>query len=72
MLFRSIERSPLISAGDYSSFNLLFRGPVDGPQSQGTFLFTAPQFGPAALFAVPVSVSADGIDFDVIFNQLEG
>lgn len=70
--FRLLECSSHVVAGGYSSFSLRFRGPAHGPMAQSIFVFSAPGFATAALFAVPVSADTDGIDYDVTFNQVEG
>lgn len=58
--------------GGPSCFTLLFRGGLDAPPAQGSYLLAADDFGPAPVFLVPVRQLADGVEYHAVFNQHNG
>ena len=63
--------SPPATGGGYSSFTLTFRSGPGHTPAQGTYSFTAPGFGPADIFIVPVGQTAQGTDYHVAFSHRE-
>lgn len=51
-------------------YSLLFRGPLEMPIRQGSFLLKHEVMGAATLFLVPVAREQDGFRYQIIFNQL--
>lgn len=70
--FTLVTCSALTSAGGYASFSLTFRSAPGVAPTQGILPFSAPGFGPADLFIVPVGQTAEGTDYDVVFSHREG
>lgn len=60
------------AGGGYSSFALTFRSEPGHTPAQGIYSFTAPGFGPADIFIVPVGQTALGTDYHVAFSHREG
>jgi hypothetical protein len=64
--------SPRVASGGFVSFSVTFSDNSGAAAQQGTLTFSAPGFGPTDVFVVPVRQSDAGVDYEVIFNQLEG
>lgn len=56
------------AAGQYIQFSLLFRGPLDAPLVQQTFLLSHPELEQLPVFLVPVGQSEDNIQYQAIFS----
>jgi hypothetical protein len=69
---RLVECTPAVTAGDQRSFSLRFIATPDLPPRQATYLLSCAGFGPEPVFLVPVGRSADGVDYQAIFNQPPG
>jgi hypothetical protein len=51
-------------------FSILFRGPLETPFNQGTFLLKHEALGNASLSLVPIARETDGFRYEAVFNQL--
>lgn len=51
-------------------YSILFRGSLETPFQQGSFLLTHESLGEAHLFLVPIAREADGFHYEAVFNQL--
>ena len=61
------------SAGDANGaprepFSLVWRGPLDAPLQQGLHQVEHPSLEPEVMFLVPIGRTADGLDYQAIFN----
>jgi ribosomal protein S18 acetylase RimI-like enzyme len=54
-----------------SSYSLLFTGDAAAASGQGVYAFSAPGFGPAQVFVVPMQPRGDGVEYEAVYNQVE-
>jgi hypothetical protein len=57
--------------GGPAAFSLVFRGGVDAPAQQGTYLLSADGLNSAPVFLVPFRRLPDGLEYHAAFTQLE-
>lgn len=50
-----------------SQFTLVFRGPLDAPLAQGTYLIGSERFEARPIFIVPIRADADGRYYEAVF-----
>jgi hypothetical protein len=75
--FRLAEGTELVLAqvtepvehGNFVSWSLLFRGPLDRPLEQGTHTLSHDELGEQALFLVPLGPADDAFEYEAVFSQ---
>ncbi len=65
-----IKLDEIVSNEVQENFTLLFRAPVDAPNSQSIYRLEHDVLGAMELFLVPVSRDADGLYYEAVFNLL--
>ncbi|HEX8088853.1 MAG TPA: hypothetical protein VF762_08380 [Blastocatellia bacterium] len=65
-----VEAKDLGSNARQERFSMLFRGPLDDALEQRTYKMEHDRLGSHELFIVPVGVSGDVREYEVIFNRL--
>ena len=65
-----IKLDEIVSNEMQDNFTLLFRAPVDAPQSQGIYWLEHDVLGAMEIFLVPVSRDAVGLSYEAVFNLL--
>jgi hypothetical protein len=59
---------PLLLSGEWASFALTFAAESENV-AQGTYILTAADRDPEAVFLVPIGRHAAGVDLEAVFNQ---
>ncbi len=66
----SVTEQP--SSPQLEYFSLIFQGPATPALPQKIYDFEHPAIGKFSIFIVPVGRSADGLQYEAIFNRLIG
>lgn len=64
------EVSDLKESRRQERFALVFRGPLDVPLGQGSYVVELEEIGAFDLFLVPVGMDEQGYSYEAVFNRL--
>ncbi|MDQ1360782.1 MAG: hypothetical protein QOJ44_1159 [Acidimicrobiaceae bacterium] len=66
----TLDGDPPATAGQASTFSVLFHGPASEPLAQGTYELAHPAEGTILVFIVPIGRQGESITYEAVFTRL--
>ena len=67
-----VNDAPGAQADAEGSFSLIFEAPADAPRVQQTYTVEQEGAGQFALFLVPTAVTEGAVEYEAVFNRMQG